>query len=290
VGDYEGKLSLYLGTPQSIKDPKEIKPVEFTKFLNIGGREKVGTLISPFVCDWNEDGIPDILYGTGGGVVQIALGRGDRKDPELDPAVPVKGVDERKDFKQPSVWTLNHFAMLPRVVSKEEDPNVEIPEGQRVFHLSYFEKFSNYCYFQWHHWPKIPGAPQGYHRGGFSMFTAVSPFVMGRDFEVSFRSRGNNTPVYYNLNYHEDLPEMKKGPPKRRYHEFGGAVSLGNTWSETRKTFRLVGTRDRRLEDGKQVPFDTNGETNRTGNLHFWFHGEGEGWLDDVKVLELEKR
>jgi hypothetical protein len=244
-------------------------------------------LISPFVCDWNEDGIPDVLYGTGGGVVLIALGKGDPKDAELDQAMPVKGVDEHKDFNKPSGWTMSHFAMLSRAVSKVENPDLEIPEGQRVFHLSYFEKFSNYCYS----WPRVPGAPHGYDHGGFVMSTGVSSFVMGEDFEVSFRSRGNNTTIYYGISYSETLPPaVKRGPPQGQGHFYGGAVSLGTSWSHTRKVFRLEGTRGRRTDLDKPTPFDTNGNTNSSGGLSFWFHGEGEAWLDDVKVLKIEKR
>ena len=47
-----------------------------TKFITVGGREKLGYLISPYVCDYNEDGIPDVVYGTTSGIVNVALGKG----------------------------------------------------------------------------------------------------------------------------------------------------------------------------------------------------------------------
>ncbi len=126
VGDREGRVALYLGTAEAIKDPKNVAPVEFTKFITIGGREKLGTMLSPHACDYNNDGLPDLLYGTTTGLAMVALGEGRRVDPELVAARPIKGVDVAKDFKQPMGWEVGAYSGLPEVVSKADNPNADL--------------------------------------------------------------------------------------------------------------------------------------------------------------------
>jgi len=286
VGDRDGRLALYLGAAEAIKDSKDIQPIEFTKFISIGGRERFGGLISPHVCDYNEDGAPDILYGTASGAVHVALGKGDRKDPELAVAIPLKGVDFSKNFKQPAAWICGTFSGLPTVISKQEDPDAVIPEGEKAFRITFFEKFYYWYHFAWNHptweWPKIPGAPMGYHEGGYRMVADMSPFIMGKDYEISFRSKGKDMRLFYNIRYDEYLAEIPKGEPTRHFGAYGDEVSMGPDWRQTRKTYRLMGTRWKR--------HDTNDQTNSIGKLIFLFQGEGEGWLDDVKINAVEKK
>ncbi|MBI4026033.1 MAG: VCBS repeat-containing protein [Verrucomicrobia bacterium] len=285
VGDREGRIALYLGTKESIKDPKKIAPVEFTKFITIGGREKVGALVSPHVCDYNEDGIPDILYGTTSGLVMIALGNGKREDPELIAATPIKGEDKAKDFKQPgSPWNVNTYSGLPEVVSKTEKPDADIKEGDRAFHISFFEKYWHWTYVPWHpwHWTPPSNWPMGYQEGLYHMTVHLTPhIILGRDYEFSFLRKGDGMQLFYTFWYLDSgiNPENPSGPPIEQYRNQNEKVSMSTSWSEYRKVHKLIGTKVKKL--------DTNGMTNTTAHLWFMFHGKGDGWLDDVKLIEV---
>ncbi|MCC7517858.1 MAG: VCBS repeat-containing protein [Verrucomicrobiae bacterium] len=295
VGDREGRVALYLGTAEAIKDSKNIKPVDFTKFLTVGGRERIGYLISISVCDWNDDGIPDLMYGTTSGMIMVALGKGKREDPELDSAIVVKGVDAAKDFKQPSSWedlnltgavnsgwAMSMQAPLPEVVSKETDPNADIKEGNRSLHVSWFEKFWGFIsHPRHHHGSALRAFSTDYIEGAYSLKNILLPFVLGKDHELSFQHRGEAMKIVWIVDYVEKIPVPGK-PPLEPWHVYFDTVSPGKSWGEYRKTIRLEGT--------KESGTDTNGKRYEgTASLYLYFVGTGNVWVDDVKLIEVVK-
>ena len=300
TGDREGRVALYLGTAEAIKDPKKIAPVEFTKFITVGGRERIGYLISICACDYNEDGIPDLMYGTTSGMIMVALGTGKREDPELGAATPVKGVDAAKDFKQPSSWedprmvsamdqgaTIPMCSPLPEVVSKETNPEADIKEGNRSLHFSWFEKFHGFIPR-----PRYSTAISDpwksfitdYVEGVFTLRNTTLPFTLGKDYELSFQRRGDAMKILWIINYQESIPDPKGagGPPLNRQHIYSEVVSLGGSWGEYRKTVRLEGT--------KEAGVDTHGKRFDAGAfLDLNFIGTGDAWVDDMKLIEVVK-
>ncbi len=297
VGDREGHLALYLGTAEAIKDSKKIQPLELTKFLTVGGRERVGYLISLQVCDYNEDGIPDLIYGTTSGTVMVALGKGKRGDSEFDSPTQIKGVDFVKDFKQPSSWEnlvmdnavdngaiIDISAPMPEVLSTEDNPQIDVKEGKRALHVSWFDKFCGIS-------KKPPGdvfkpITGEYVDGIFQIRNSTMPFILGKDYEFSFWQKGDRMRIFYTIIYHENIPNPKdpKGPPIQKDHanEYFDNVSTSSSWVEYHKTFRLLGT--------KGPGFDTNGRKLEDGAvITFCFVGTGDAWLDDVKLIELTR-
>lgn len=296
VGDRDGRVALYLGVEEAIKNSKEIKPLEMTKFLTVGGRERIGYLISISVCDWNEDGIPDLMYGTTSGLVMVALGKGKREAPELESGVAIKGVDVAKDFKQPASWedirlegamergsAMPMCAPLPVVVNREDQPNADIKQGNRSLHVAWFEKFYGFTPHptHYHHAP-FKAFNTDYIEGLFRLSNTTQPFTMGKDYEFSFQRRGDAMKIVWIIDYYERIPDAKGGPPLERWHLYSDTVSLGNGWSEYRKTVRLEGT--------KESGVDTNGKRFDQGaRVYLNFVGTGEAWVDDVKLIEVVK-
>lgn len=295
VGDREGRVALYLGTAEAIKDPKNIKPVEFTKFITVGGRERIGYLISICVCDYNEDGIPDLMYGTTSGMIMVALGTGKREDPELGAATQVKGVDTAKDFKQPSSWedprmvaamdngtAIPMCSPLPEVVNKEDNPDADIKEGKRSLHVSWFEKFYGFTPRPQHEsWKAFT---TDYIEGLFTLQNITLPFTLGKDYDFSFQRRGDAMRIHWVISYQEQIPDPRNASaaPLYRPHWYSDTASLGGSWSEYRKTIRLEGT--------KEPGVDTNGKRYDAGaTLSLNFIGTGDAWVDDVKLIQVVK-
>ena len=306
VGDREGRVSLFLGTKESIRDPKKIEPVAFTKYITVGGREKLDSMVSICACDLNQDGIPDLVYGMASGGVMVAYGKGKREDPELGEAVALKGVDAAKDFKQPLSWDNRVLdfatdvggpyygtAPLPEVVSMEDQLSVEVKEGKRAFHLSWFEKFWGWWFSSVGHygWVYIheeagerpPGHPTGWVEGGYTMSVPISSFIMGMEYEFSLWKKGNNMHVEYTIFYAEVVPNphgAQAGPPRSVHHHYSDRVQLTSAWNQYRKTHRLAGTKEKHYDgNGKKID----------GTLSIRFFGTGDAWLDDVKLIEVVK-
>ena len=105
-----------------------------TKFITVGGREKLGYLISPYVCDYNEDGIPDVVYGTTSGIVNVALGKGIGRIRNWIPRWQVKGWICTRISKCPvdGVYT---FSGLPG--GQQRRRPISRSKSKRAFHITF---------------------------------------------------------------------------------------------------------------------------------------------------------
>lgn len=300
VGDRNGEVALFLGTKEAIKDPKKIEPLAFIKQLKIGGREKLGSLISINACDLNQDGIPDLVYGTASGAIMISYGKGTAQNPELDDAAPLKGVDFAKDFKQPASWENQLLirameecspyygtAPMPEVLSVEDHPDMEVKEGKRCFHLSWFEKFSGWWYASNSQFGILSGespksGASGWIPGGAVYSTPIQSFTLGNDYELSFWSKGESMQMTYCISYSESIPDPKdkNAPALNRYRPTFGNPGVSGQWTQFKKVLRLVGT--------KEPGIDTNGKK-MTGTFFLVMYGTGDLWIDDIRLVEIVK-
>jgi len=64
----------------------------------------IDSLSVGFPCDWNRDGLIDLLVGGTDGRVRIALNSGTKETPVFAGAETVKGTDVRKDGQRPTHW------------------------------------------------------------------------------------------------------------------------------------------------------------------------------------------
>ncbi|MDD2706672.1 MAG: VCBS repeat-containing protein [Verrucomicrobiae bacterium] len=309
VGDRYGRLALHLGTQESIKNPKKIETVEMTKYVKAGGREQISPMLRPHICDYNNDGIPDLLFSAPGGGIKAALGKGKREDPELASPTDIKGVDFHKDFKSPASWSCGTFSGIPEVV--DSDTKVEAKEGKKVFHFSYFEKYGHYAPtgWGWDQWWWRYGEPRTIFRvktGWQPAFTLVSQinkdFLLGKQFELSFWYRGRDMHLCSLIHYSERIPNPDNpgAKPYDLVHNYPDDVTPGPNWTLYKKVYLLEGFKGRTFEPDErtkityQKEIDTNNkvgvyEPGRFPQIHLRLHGNGEAWIDDVKLIEVTK-
>ncbi len=299
VGDRNGRIALYLGTAEAIKNPQKIEPLPFTKFITLDSRG-LDTAISVYACDYNNDGIPDLIYGTSTGSIEVALGKGKRDSPELDKSFSIKGVDTAKDFKEPTSWRNEYLfsaikqgtpytgtAPLAQAISKDNDSTLEPKDGKRVFYLSWFEKF---CGWHFLHHRMTEGSsdialPTGFSESfveGCYILNNQFSFTLGKKYELTFWSKGKGMNILCFIDYREGIsnPKAPKNPPIYIRHHYADAVALSSNWIQYRKTYRLDGA--------KELNIDTNGKIFNGAWLSFFFVGSGDAWVDDVRLVEVD--
>lgn len=112
-GTRTGHIRLYKGTTKSaeatdlmttFRGTKAPATLEFDRLLPIGGKDVFTTMSSPYPCDWNDDGLFDILLGSTDGRLYIALNKGTAKEPAFPTATPIKGVNVTTNLVAPANW------------------------------------------------------------------------------------------------------------------------------------------------------------------------------------------
>ena len=298
VGDRNGQIALYLGTAEAIKNPQKIEPLSFTKFITPDSKG-LDAAVSVSVCDYNGDNLPDLLYGTSTGGIEVALGKGKREDPELRKSFSIRGVNTAKDFHEADSWKNEYLlsaikqgtpytatAPLAQVISKDNDLTFEPKHGKRAFYLSWFEKFCGWHYL---HHRMMEGSsdlilPAGFSEGfveGCYILNNQFSFTLGKKYELTFWSKGKEMSILCFIDYRESVsdPKAPKNPPNDVHHHYADAVALSGDWMQYRKTYRLDGS--------KKFNADTNGKIFNGAWLSFFFVGSGDAWVDDVRLIEV---
>jgi len=113
VGTRTGQIRLYKGTAKAIEGKDMVAAIrgilapavlEFDGFVHIAGADVFDTMAFVYPCDWNEDGLFDMLLGSTQGKVFIALNQGSKTEPKFPKAEAVKGMDTAKDMLAPANW------------------------------------------------------------------------------------------------------------------------------------------------------------------------------------------
>jgi hypothetical protein len=323
VGDRMGQLGLYLGTLESTKDPRKIESIELTKYLSVGGLRQVdGNIVTPHVCDFNGDGMPDILYGTSNGKIKVALGKGDRKDPELETAQEIKGIDFSKDFRTPVNWMRvfsTYFADVPHFADQigidtetdEKSGKAQVKEGKNALHFKWYDKFYDWQVVDWEGgwwwygqsrtW--LNTKKSGWYQGVVCLSHTLKPFMLGKEYDLSFWVKGEKAELSTDIYYCQmvENPDLPKGSrPIFYHHHYPTDHVVSPDWKKIRRTYTLQGVRGRSIDIGPnpqdKVTFKTEIDTNNKilvaeGEpvVRFLFITTGEFWLDDVQLTEVVK-
>ena len=113
VGTRTGQIRLYKGTKKAVEGKDMVAAIrgtlapavlEFDGFVKITGKEIFDTMSFVYPCDWNEDGLFDLLLGSPKGKVFIALNQGSKTQPNFPKAEAIKGTDTAKDMLAPANW------------------------------------------------------------------------------------------------------------------------------------------------------------------------------------------
>lgn len=276
-GEYEGKINLFVNNRDKSAKADSIEPMEFSKYIAAGSRETFGRLSAFYPCDWNDDGIPDLLIGTTSGFVQVALGMGKPNDFKLDQPINVMSVNTESDRKAPSNWDYDFvFAdysngcFIPESISQQEDPKLALPpnsppDNKRALKFEYLHDYPGFTKA-----PKFLGG--NFAEGGRTLSTLLATMERGKTYELSFWYRGNNIKLGVEIDMTERFPPRENRPDIP--YPFSEAVSVSPSWKKYTKKIKVPGTAAKKLTSAP---------------LRFFFVGSGVCYLDDVKLVEAGK-
>ena len=142
IGDRTGEVGLYLNPGKSADPIPEFKR---TATLSFGATSKLPGVIAPYACDFNGDGLIDLLIGMPNGHIAVALNTGTKTEPQFGPLVELKGTPKLgRNVKLPAVWKTNtwrqfgHALAYLTVVNAQDDPDAKPPEGANCLKAGYW--------------------------------------------------------------------------------------------------------------------------------------------------------
>ncbi|MFH1969808.1 MAG: VCBS repeat-containing protein, partial [Verrucomicrobiota bacterium] len=171
VGTRTGQIRLHKGTKKAIEGKDMVAAIrgilapavlEFDGFLKIAGREIFDTMSFVYPCDWNEDGLFDLLLGSTKGKVFIALNQGSKTEPKFPKAEPVKGTDVAKDMLAPANWmngiirvfwrafiggycnSALLFSVEKELILKADDPPIRPVDGNNFMYFRYVNNYPGF--------------------------------------------------------------------------------------------------------------------------------------------------
>ncbi|MBU0714651.1 MAG: VCBS repeat-containing protein [Verrucomicrobia bacterium] len=217
VGTRTGQIRLHKGTQKAIEGKDMVAALrgilapavlEFDGFIKIANKTVFDTMSFVYPCDWNEDGLFDLLLGSPKGKVYIALNQGSKTEPKFPKAEPVKGTDTAKDMLAPANWmngiirvfwqnfiggycnSALLFSAEKELILKAGDPPIRPVDGNTFM---YFRYVNNYQGFTRNHmaWIRpINKSPTVEHVVGARVVAPLCTFnlKLKRQYEISFSS------------------------------------------------------------------------------------------------------
>lgn len=136
VGDRKGQISVHLNKG----DWKPGVELPFASFIKFGNSNTLNAGIAPYACDYNGDGLFDLLIGKTNGRIALAVNIGKKAEPKFAAPNELTGVDLIKEkVNSPDGWTLdpgNNRANLYAYIAV--DPNEASPGGGKVLKAGYY--------------------------------------------------------------------------------------------------------------------------------------------------------
>ena len=173
VGTRTGEFRMHKGKPPEelgenlVATLKGLQPpavLEFEKFLKIEGKTTYGSMSIAYPCDWNEDGLFDLLLGTVDGRIGLALNTGTPQEPQFDKVQFVKGINETKDLRAPAGWSVStplwhedrdyHYGNSAYLLTSEKlvighGYEIAPKEGNTFIHFRYMPDINGKLYPGW---------------------------------------------------------------------------------------------------------------------------------------------
>lgn len=206
VGDRKGTVGAYVN-PGKWKPGTEIPLYEMISF---GNAKDVGTGVAPHACDYNADGLFDLLLGKANGRIAIALNTGTKTAPKFGPATEIKGVNMwSKDLRAPSNWTIDPGARRGNLYAYTSvQDTVAGPGGGKVLKSGYFPSPNkivkmaplvvdgadsvDFFRYWWDEWYPMPAdwAASSRVTDSFLIRQNLTPLKVGSQYELKFNVRG----------------------------------------------------------------------------------------------------
>jgi len=271
VGTRTGQIRLHKGTKKAVEGKDLVAAargnlapaiLEYEGNLEIGGKAIFDAMSTPYPCDWNEDGLFDLLLGSTKGKIYIAINKGTKTEPKFPAVEPVKGTDIQKDTIAPANWMggvirvlwsnfIGGFCNTASLLTCEKEtalrPGVPIrPVSGNYF--MYFRYMNNYP-----GWMKNNLAYAGFinpnlsteHVVGGRLISPNQTFNMriGKKYELSFSSIIEGRPAIWKFWATETTsPGTDIEAPKHEHREATGPIPPSSTWVKRSYKFKCPNT------------------------------------------------
>lgn len=244
AGTRTGHFRLHKGIKQSITNmvaaiTGTLGPaiLEFDGNLLIAGKKTFGGMSTAYPCDWNEDGLFDLLLGIADGRIGIAINAGTAQEPKFPKVEYVKGTNADFDLLGPNGWDTRrgHCAALltSDVECQIDGVKIKPAEGSRFVHFYYVKDY------------------QGWRKDGkigacISISGPAARLAIGKKYIFSFQSilvGGGGSWSLGASELIERIPATDTRPDVKRYeqHTISGTVSSSRSWRKHSKTFVCPG-------------------------------------------------
>jgi hypothetical protein len=236
--------------------------LEYEGNLKIADKEIFTTMSAPCPCDWNEDGLFDLLLGTPSGKTYIALNKGSKTQPNFPSAEPVKGTDVEKDLVAPSGWmngvaytdANNYIALFCNVASllsceKEAAllpgvPPLRPVTGNTFLFYRYVKNYIGYMRNALGNWGSIPNLTAQFVRGG-RVIHPPGQFTLrlGAQYEFSFSSALDGKPVIWKFWTTEPIARATDTTAEKHEHrEVMNYIPPSKVWTQHKYVFKCPST------------------------------------------------
>jgi hypothetical protein len=206
VGDRLGTVGAYL-------NPGKWKPgteLPLAQMISFGGKEKLGVGVAPHACDYNGDGLFDLLLGKADGRIAVALNIGSKTEPKFGPATDITGVNLwSNDIRLPASWSVDPGSSRGNLYAYTSvQVDAAGPGGGKVLKSGYFPspnkvikmvplmvdgadsvRFFHYSWDQWY--PLAAGSESGDRvTNSFIIRQNLTPLKVGGTYTLSFAMKG----------------------------------------------------------------------------------------------------
>ncbi len=168
VGTRTGHFRMHKGSPEqasatlAVATLRGLQPpaaLEFDKFLKIEGKNTFGKMSIAYPCDWNDDGLFDLLLGTVDGRIGLAINTGTPQEPLFDKVEYIKGVNRWKDRRKPRGWGVGSpndglycnsaYMLTSDEVMAGQGFEIRPKEGNTFIHFQYMPDYYGNLYPGW---------------------------------------------------------------------------------------------------------------------------------------------
>ncbi|MCA1808288.1 MAG: FG-GAP repeat domain-containing protein [Kiritimatiellia bacterium] len=271
VGTRTGELRAYKGTREAVEGTRMITAIrstlgpaalEFEKYLDVGGKKVFSKMSNAYPCDWNEDGLVDLVLGHTDGRIYIALNQGTKTEPKYPKAEPIKGVNVDKDLMAPKNWwngigrdnslgTHGHGAWdwnglgcnaaVLLTASREANirhgvPTVQPVDGDTFIYFRYVKDYLG--------WTRSRSDPYNLKVEGARRFGPKNRFLkmkIGSKYEFSFSSVFLGRQASWELVGYETFPGTANQPPRHERREITGDIRSSTMWQNNTQRFTCPG-------------------------------------------------
>ncbi|MBI2437186.1 MAG: VCBS repeat-containing protein [Lentisphaerae bacterium] len=278
VGTRTGQIRLHKGTKKAVEGKDMVAAIrgtlapailEYDHNVKLGDKEVINGMSFAYPCDWNEDGLIDLLLGSPNGKVLIALNEGSKTEPKFPKAEPVKGTDTEKDLVAPASWQHNGFGVgyCNSAVMMSAEKEVALRAGYPIRPVE-GEYFMYFRYIK--HYPGFVVSQQGPVVGARAMYGPSVTLKIRHEYEFTFSAILEGKPATWRLSGRELIEEeTEEHPEVHADRHISDQVQPSGGWQK--RTYRFA------------CPQTV--QSNLTYGLYFQMpEGEAQFMLDDLSL------